>query len=303
MPIMGIEKLYVAKQLTDTSKGMTFTVPKYFKNVQAIDIKPKTNSAKAYAENRLIDQATLFDSAEISVSRYSMTSAERAFILGQAISKEGGSISSDTDVAPYVALMYKAPIKVDGVTGYRYGVIYKAMFTPPEENMKGLEGKPDLTQVAKLTGSAQPTEWSFRDQENSEKHPWEYHVDTTDPGCPENIDDIWFNNVPVPSITAVAKLSIVSSLHLNNATGVLLSAKPAVTFNNEISGYESVVLINLTDGSLVDNIMSLDNTGKILNIAPSAAFATGKVYNIVLTGVTDIYGQVLPQQVVKFTAA
>ena len=135
MPIMGIEKLYVSKQLTDMPGGMTFTAPQYYNNVQEIDIKPKTNSAKAYAENRLVDQATLFDSADVAVSRYSMTSVERAFLLGQSLASTGGSISSSADVAPYITLLYKAPIKVNSIKGYRYGVIYKTMFTPPDENI------------------------------------------------------------------------------------------------------------------------------------------------------------------------
>ena len=302
MPIMGIEKLYVSKQLTDVSAGMTFTVPQYFKNVQELDIKPKTNSAKAYAENRLVDQATLFDSADLSVSRYSMTSAERSFLLGQSLASTGGSISSDADIAPYVTLLYKAPIKVDGVKGYRYGVIYKAMFTPPDENMKGLEGKPDLSQVPKIAGAAQPTEWSFLDGTNT-THPWEYHVDTTDPSCPANIDSTWFLSVAIPSIGALAALALSSSVPANNATAVVLTTKPVLTFNNSIADISGIAFVNITDGLLVSYTGTLDITGKILTITPSANLITAKVYNIILSGVTDAYGQILAAQIIKFTAA
>ena len=35
------------------------------------------------------------------------------------------------------------------------------------ENLKGLEGKPDLSEVDKVVGSAQPTEWSFKDNDGN----------------------------------------------------------------------------------------------------------------------------------------
>jgi phi13 family phage major tail protein len=303
MPTMGINKLYIAKQLTDTSAGMTFTSPTYYKDIQELGLKLKVNTASAYAENRMVDQATLFDNADISVSRYSMSSAEKAFLLGQALASTGGSISSDADIAPYIAILYKAPIKVDNVKGFRYGVIYKTMFTPPDETIKGLEGKPDLSQVPKITGSAMSTEWSFIDADGNEKHPWEYHVDTTDPNCPADIDSTWFNSVPIPSIATLAPLALSSSAPEDNATAVVLTTKPVLTFNNSITGFNGIAFIDITDGTLVDNTKELDNTGKILTITPSANLATGKVYSIILSGVTDAYGQILTQQIIKFTTA
>lgn len=303
MPLMGIEKLYVAKQLTDTAAGMTFTKPQYYKNVQELSIKPKTNNAKAYAENRLVDQATQFDSADISMSRYSMSSTERAFMLGQSLAATGGAISADSDTPPFLALLYKAPTKVDGIKGHRYGVIYKVMFEPPDEDMKSLQGKPDLSEVPKMSATAQPTEWFFTDEKDNEKHPWEFHIDTTDPGCPENIDDIWFESVTIPSLIAISALALSSSAPINNATAVALDTKPALNFNNSIADFSNVLLYNVTDGALVTNTMALDTAGKVLTITPSAKLTAGKVYNLIVQGVQDIYGQTLATALVKFTAA
>lgn len=303
MPLMGIEKLYVAKQLTDTSGGMTFSTPQYYKDVQELSLKPKTNNAKAYAENRLVDQATQFDSADISMSRYSMSSDERAFLLGQSLASTGGSISADSDTPPFIALLYKAPIKVNGVKGERYGVIFKCMFEPPDEDMKSLQGKPDLSEVPKMSATAQPTEWSFKDVNGKEKHPWEYHVDTTDPNCPEGIDDTWFNSVAIPSLTAISELKLSSSTPLANANAVILDTKPALTFSNAIADFSNVLLYNVTDEALVNNTMVLDTTGKILTITPSASLVAGKVYNIIVQGVKDAYGQLCAAQLIKFTTA
>lgn len=300
MPKMGVEKLYVSKLLTDASSGMTFSTPQYYSGIQEISLKPKVNSASAYAENRKVDQDTMFDSCDISMSLFAMTSTQRAFMLGQSLASTGGSIGSLNDSAPFIAVLYKAPIKVNGVKGYRYGVIYKIMFEPPDDDYKGLEGKPDFSQVDKMSGSAQPTEWSFIDN-GIEKHPWEYHVDTTDANCPDNIDTTWFKNIPVPSLSSYNNLEITSSAPVNNDTGSALTEKPTITFNNAITDYSNVLLYNVTDGSLVDISKTLDDTGKVLTITPSASLVAGKAYNVIVQGVTDTFGQTLVTQLIKFT--
>jgi len=303
MPKAGIEKLYVSKNLTDSASGMTFTTPVYFKNVQELDIKPKYNTAQAYAENRMVDQATDFQSADITVSRYAMLNSERAFLFGQALAGTSGSVSSSGDEPPLVALLYKAPIRVDKKTYYRYGVIYEVMFTPGDDTYKGLEGKPDLSEVDKITGIAQCTEWSFDDASSKEKHPWEYHIDTCDPSCPLDIDDTWFTAVAVPSISEILELTLSSSAPADADIAVAIDTKPVLTFNNAIVNYSNVILLDETDNTFVANTVSLDVTGKILTISPTVSLVTAKTYDIILSGVTDVYGQSMVQQIIKFTTA
>jgi hypothetical protein len=79
--------------------------------------------------------------------------------------------------------------------------------------------------------------------------------------------------------------------------------KPTLTFNNQIRDYSNIILFNQTDGALVVNTITADSTGKILTITPSAALVSAKVYQIIVAGVTDIYGQVLADTTVKFTVA
>ena len=51
MPVIGIEKLYVAVLTKDDSTGLTFNNPKYYSGIQTLSIKPKQNTEKLYAEN------------------------------------------------------------------------------------------------------------------------------------------------------------------------------------------------------------------------------------------------------------
>lgn len=306
MPIMGIQKYYAAKQLTDTSAGMTFTTPQYFSLVQEFSVKPKVNNASAYAENRRVDQAAEFDSADVALSLYQLINSQRAFVLGQDLDQYGGAIGSQGDNAPWITSLYKAPIKVDGKIYTRYGVVYKTQFQPDDQDYKTTEGKPDFSQVPKLSGSAQPTNWSYKNSKGEEKHPWEYHLDSNDPNFPTDIDDLdawWFGSVHVPSITAIGTLSLDSSAPANNATNATVDVKPELTFNNPVADFNYVLLYNSSDGVLVANDLSIDVASKKVTITPKANLVAGKAYTIIVQGVKDIYGNTLATQLVKFTVA
>jgi phi13 family phage major tail protein len=108
MPIVGVEKLYFALIADDDATSLTYETPEYLPGVKEIGIKPKQNTEKLYAENKLWDQATVFDSAEVEVNLADLTSAQKAKILGQTVAIEGGVYASDTDQAPYTAILYKA---------------------------------------------------------------------------------------------------------------------------------------------------------------------------------------------------
>lgn len=303
MPKSGIYKLYVSEVLSDTSAGMTFSTPQYYKNVQKLEIDPKYNVDSAYGENRMIDQDTDFANADIAISKYSLLNSERNFLYGQNKSSIGGSIGSSGDQPPMVALLYTCPIRGDDhITYKRYGVIYKTMFIPQKDAYDTREGKPDLSKSDDAKGTAQPTEWSYKDAKGVEKHPWEYHIDSNDPDFPEEMtDEEWFGSVHVPSISAISALALSSSTPTSNATNIALDTKPTLTFNNVISNYKGIALLNTTDNLVTDVTLSIDSSGKIVTVTPSANLTANKTYNLVISGITDIYGQLLSTQIVKFT--
>ena len=90
MPIVGIEKLYVAIQTKDNLTGLTYNPPKYYDGVKTLLIKPKQNTEKLYAENMLWDQATTLDSVDIEADLADLSSAQRVELLGQTNAAVGG---------------------------------------------------------------------------------------------------------------------------------------------------------------------------------------------------------------------
>lgn len=301
MPTTGITKCAMARQLTDTEDGMTFEKPEYFPNVQELDIKPKVNTDKAYAENRLIDQASLFDSADVTADFYDFTPQQRSKYLGQTLEEDGGSTSSMGDNAPFTAILYKAPLT--GNKGNRYGVIYKGQWTVPDDSMKGLQGKPDLGQVPKLTGTWQPTNYCYNvlnpfTNIMEEKHPWEHHIDTT-----ENLDDAWFGSVYIPH--ADNSPLTATTAPADAATGVAASSDIVFTFNKKLlatSVNSNSIFLMKEDGTAVAATVSLDDTGKIVTLHPAASLATGSYIAMATKDVISTTGVALASNIaVNFT--
>ncbi|GAB6170939.1 Ig-like domain-containing protein [Paradesulfitobacterium aromaticivorans] len=280
MPIVGVEKLYVAVQTKDDSTGLTYGTPAYYEGVKEIGVKPKQNTEKLYAENKLWDQATSFDSADVDITQADLTSAQRATILGQTIATAGGVYAKDTDIAPYVAVLYKANLSKGG---YRYGVLYKGAFGLPDDSMKGQEGKKEF-QVPKLSAVFQPTKYNGM---------WEYHVDTTDPNCPANIDTTWFTAVTIPDADTTPPT--VTTSPLDGVTAVAVSANMIWTFSEAIDPVgvtaANFFLLKATDGTLVAGALTLDGTNKIVTLNPTADLTALTAYIAVCTtNVTDVAG-------------
>ncbi|WP_026881421.1 major tail protein [Clostridium akagii] len=301
MPATGITKFAVAINTADTINNLAYNTPVVFQNIQELDIKPKQNTDKAYAENRLIDQATLFDSADLTAQWYDLYVQERALILGQNISAEGGTYAALGDTAPYLAALYKSPLT--GNQGNRYGVVYKGQFTLPDDTMKGLEGKPDLGQVPKVTGSFQPTNFVIKVTDPNtgllvEKHPWEYHIDTT-----QDLDEMWFGNVYIPGVDTTALTA--TTIPLDAATGVSASGSVVITFNKALN-VDTVngtnIFLMKADGTSIATAVTIDSTNKIITIDPIANLAVGDYVGIVTEGVTSLSGVKLSDKLaINFT--
>ena len=271
--VTGIEKTYVAvMNPEDTATAIHYNAPKYYENIQEFDIKPKQNTEKQYAENRMIDQETELDSYDVDLTLAALTSAQKAELLGQTIADEGGVFATQEDVAPYVAILYRATIK----GGKRYGILFKGKFGMPDTSYKSKEGKPQFISP-KCTATFQPLNYEVTASDGQKKHLTEWHVDTTDPNCPADIDDTWFTtamhfpgaDVAVPTVTVVPA---------DEATGVTATANIVWTFSKAVDPL-TVTKNNfmiLTGGAAVAGALEIDATGKIVTFDPTENLASGE---------------------------
>lgn len=291
--VTGIEKLFVAKNISDTVAAINYDTPKYYEGIQEFGIKPKQNTEKQYAENKLRDQASALDSVDVDLTIASLTSAQKAEILGQTVAAEGGVYASQEDEAPYVAILYKATIR----GGFRYGVLYKGMFTLPEDALKGQEGKIAF-QSPKISAVYQPTIYQITGQDGKKKSLWEWHVDTTDPNCPDDIDDAWFTSVKFPTADTVAPTA--TTVPITAATGVLGTASVVFTFSKAVLG-ETITdgnIFLLKSGVPVAAVLTVDATSKIVTLTPATSMATGSYTAVCSKNVKSAAGVPLAASVI-----
>lgn len=294
MPIVGVEKLYIALQITDTAASLAYGTPAYYEGIKEIAIKPKAETAILYAENDIWDQETLFESADVDIVIADLTSAQKATLLGQTTATDGGVYASKTDEPPYVAILYKANLSRGG---YRYGVLYKGKFKLSEDSMKGQEGKKEF-QVPKISALFQSNKYNGI---------WEYHVDTTDPNCPEDIDDTWFTAVTIPDADTTAPTVSVSPADTD--INVAVDANVVWTFNEAINSDKVVsanfFIMNASDGSLVSGALSIDAAKKVVTFNPTESLGTSTAYIAICTSnVTDAAGNELAaNSITNFTTA
>lgn len=222
---------------------------------------------------------------DVDLTLAALTSSEKAEILGQSIAAEGGVYAAQEDEAPYGAILYKATIR----GGFRYGVLYKGMFTLPEDSIKGQEGKPQFLSP-KISATFQPTIYQITGADGKKKSLWEWHVDTTDPNCPEDIDDTWFTSVKFPTNDTTAPT--VTTVPADEATGVSASANVVWTFSKAIDPL-TVTKSNfmvLSGGNAVGGTLSLDTTGKIVTFHPTASLTTGTYVAVCTANVKSTTG-------------
>ena len=103
--------------------------------LRQVQIKPKNNQEKLYADNQAVEVATATSSYDLTVEMGNLPLEYKALILGHKF--ENGKITvSSTDTAPYLALMFEST-KQNGKS--RFVRFTKVQFTEPDETSKTKE--------------------------------------------------------------------------------------------------------------------------------------------------------------------
>lgn len=308
MPEQGISDVYIGTT-SDTTTTLTALDIRHITTPQEISIKPKVNSDSAYAANRKVDSADTFDSADITLGIYDVDAALQAYILSQSRPAEGGVVEAAEDEGEYKCVFYQSPLrrtKVGGTRVTRYGWVYKTKFQPYDTQLKTLEGKPDLGNGPSLSGTAQATDFSYKNEKNQIIHPWRWYVDDDDPNCPADIATSWYQYLHVPGADVTAPT--VTTTPINGATAVLASADIVWTYSkalNPSSVNAGNFVVIKSDGTGVSGSLSLDATGKIVTFTPTASLTAGGTYFAIASqNVTDVFG-ILPlsANTISFTVA
>lgn len=303
--VINIDSLYIAKITADTQDAYMTSAPEYFAPVAELKHDPKSDVAISYYDGKPMYSYPYEGEAEESVTISGLTEQKLAELTAKSVDTAHGVIFDNGDpvYSPYYALGYHIQVG-GGVDKYRW--FYKGSFVPSSETYKTKGSKVD-PQSMSLTYKPLSTvhQWAIADPRDAGKTITTglkvARADTTMAAFTSAAN--WFSQVQLPgTIGAPTALSLSSSVPADDATGVLASTHPTLTFSNAIAS-DDVLLIKTSDNSIVPITKSYDTTGKVLTIVPVSNLTASGAYQIVIAGVKDIFGQALAAQVVNFTVA
>lgn len=296
--LINLDNLHYAPVLVDTSSSYQAGTNKYLAPAAEMKKEAKVEIAPRYYDGKPMFSSPTEASTDITLTVSGVPSKKAAELTGKPYDAARGIMIDTGDVsnAPYYAMSARAEL---GDGGYRYYQFLKGKFSLGAETAKTKEDKVSANTVD-LNYTGVVTIYEFTMPDSTKKSAKGVQADTTDAAFVSG--DAWFSQVQTPeTIGSPAALAITSS-PANNATGVLTSVKPMLTFSNTISD-DNVLLIKASDNSIVPITKSYDSAGKVLTITPTAALTAAGVYNIFVIGTKDVFGQLLETTNIKFTCA
>lgn len=130
MSRIGVDNLHVAKIETDTPEATTYAEAVRMPKLINVGLSKAVAEAELHADDALDEYIAELTGLEISINSKDLTAEQEALLLGKKIDTNGAVVSSETDNAPYFAVMFRSR-KSDGT--YQYRVLYKVRFRPYDE--------------------------------------------------------------------------------------------------------------------------------------------------------------------------
>ncbi|GAP11744.1 phage major tail protein, phi13 family [Bellilinea caldifistulae] len=293
---IGLSSLYVAEVTQDDALGYAADTPEYLAPAAEASQEPTTSFEIQYADDQPYDVMTSEGDTKINLTVTGMPIEMLAKITGRVFDPTTGRMFDNAGVAPYFALSFRS-LKSNGK--YRYYQYLKGKFDMPKEETATKGEKPE-PKTLQLTFTAIKTVYKF-DLGGGVFDSVKRVVGDEDTTNFNGAN--WFNAVQVPGVGSISALALMSSVPLNDATGVSVSANLTLTFNNALKDFATsgVVLLKSSDGTVITTSNSLDATKKIITIDPTSNLTASTNY-LLTYAVMDIYGQTL-NGAIQFTTA
>lgn len=292
--VVGVSDLYIAEVTKDDASAYTADTPEYLAPAAEVTHEPAVNRKTQYADDQPFDTMSSEGETTINLTVTGIPIEMLAKITGRVFDAATGRMFDNGGVPPYFALMFRSQ-KSNG--SYRYYSYLKGRFDMPSEEAVTKADSPDPKTI-KLTFIAIKTVYAFDlgDIDDGVKRVMGDEDTTNFSGTN------WFAQVQTPAVTAISAIAVSSSTPADEATGVSRTADITITFNNAlVSGAENHVMLLDNANAPVAAAKSISVSKKIITINPTASLAATTAHTLVLSGVTDIYGQVLADAVIGFT--
>lgn len=139
MAKIGLENFRYSK-LTEQEDGTpTYAGAKKPANAISCKVDVSTNSANLYADNKLVENDSSFQSGTVTIGIDEDDDKMIAELLGHKIDEQGEMTCNANDTAPYVGLGRIVNKMVNGARKFKVEFLYKVKFQEPsaDESTKG----------------------------------------------------------------------------------------------------------------------------------------------------------------------
>ena len=194
MATIGLDKPYYAIITEDANGQETYGTPKVMAKAIQADLTVNNATASLYADDGVDESVDEFTSGTLSLGLNDLASTVAAELLGARVDTNGVLVNSTNDIAPYVAVGFRAR-KANG--NYRYFWLYRVKFGVPATNL-ATKGESITFQTPTIEG----TVMRRNKPDTQDKHPWKTEVTEGDTGVAAATISGWFSTVYEPSYAA-----------------------------------------------------------------------------------------------------
>lgn len=194
MATIGLDKPYYAIITEDANGQETYGTPKVMAKAIQADLTVNNATASLYADDGVDESVDEFTSGTLSLGLNDLASTVAAELLGARVDTNGVLVNSTNDIAPYVAVGFRAR-KANGK--YRYFWLYRVKFGVPATNL-ATKGESITFQTPTIEG----TVMRRNKPDTQDKHPWKTEVTDGDTGVSAATISGWFSAVYEPTFTA-----------------------------------------------------------------------------------------------------
>lgn len=194
MATIGLDKPYFSIITEDANGQETYGEPEVMAKAIQVDLTVNTSTATLYADDGVDESVDEFTSGTLSLGLNDLASTVSAELLGARVDQNGALVNSTDDIAPYVAVGFRAK-KPNGK--YRYFWLYRVKFGVPSTNL-ATKGESITFQTPTIEG----TIMRRNKPDTQGKHPWKTEVTEGDTGVTAATISGWFSAVYEPSFAA-----------------------------------------------------------------------------------------------------
>lgn len=195
---IGVDKLHFAVMTTEDTlaEQPVYAEPVSAPGVMSININPNGTVETLFADDGPYESATTNGQIEVEIQKNQLKTTEKAALLGHTIDGDGGIVYGDSDVPPYVAIMFRT-LRSNGK--YRYVTLYKGKFVDPEDNNE-TKGDGINFQSETITGRFLKLSTEIKVSADKTTRPWKYELDEEDDDASAAKIAQWFTAVPFPKV-------------------------------------------------------------------------------------------------------